>query len=127
MGKKIQNLLAVLLSLCMLLTSFTIVYAVNEYDGKTVILHTNDVHGAIDKYAYIAGIREDFESKGAEVILADAGDYMQGTSYVSLSKGANAVSLMNLAGYDVATVGNHEFDYGYENLLKQLENAEGGL
>lgn len=124
MNKRIRNLLSVVLALCMLLMSFAVAYAAGEYDGKTVILHTNDVHGAIDMYAYISGIKKDFEAKGAEVILADAGDYMQGTSYVSLSKGTNAVSMMNSAGYDVATVGNHEFDYGCENLLKQLENAE---
>ena len=95
-----------------------------EYEGKTVILHSNDVHGAIAGYAYIAGLKADFEAKGAEVILADAGDYSQGTTNVSLSKGANAVDMMNLVGYDVATLGNHEFDYGADQLFANLEKAD---
>ena len=84
--------------------------------GKTVILHTNDVHGEIDLYAKVAALKQDYEAQGADVILVDAGDYIQGTPYVSDSKGAAAVELMNAAGYDIATFGNHEFDYGFDNL-----------
>jgi len=95
-----------------------------EMDGKTVILHTNDVHGAIAGYAYVAALKADFEAKGADVILVDAGDYSQGTTYVSDTKGADAIDLMNLVGYDYATIGNHEFDYGYAQLAANLENAD---
>ena len=95
-----------------------------DLSGKTVILHSNDVHGQIDGYAYIAGLRTELEKRGAEVILADAGDYSQGDPYVSLSKGANAVEMMNTAGYDVATLGNHEFDYGYAQLKENLSKAK---
>lgn len=91
--------------------------------GKTVILHTNDVHGAIAGYAYITALKADYEAKGAEVILVDAGDYSQGTSYVSSTKGADAVTMMNAAGYDVVTLGNHEFDYGYVQLKKNMSKA----
>ena len=84
--------------------------------GKTVILHTNDVHGEIGLYAKVAALKQDYEAQGADVILVDAGDYIQGTPYVSDSKGAAAVELMNAAGYDIATFGNHEFDYGFDNL-----------
>ena len=92
-------------------------------DGKTVILHTNDVHGSIELYAKVAAMKGDYEAQGAQVILADAGDYSQGTVYVSLEKGKNAVTMMNLAGYDVATIGNHEFDYGYAQLKSNLDSA----
>ena len=95
-----------------------------EYAGKTVILHSNDVHGEIMGYAYIAALKTDFQNKGADVILADAGDFSQGDPTVSLTKGADAVAMMNAAGYDVATLGNHEFDYGYEQLLENLKAAE---
>lgn len=95
-----------------------------ELDGKTVILHSNDVHGAISGYANMAGLAAEYEAKGAEVILADAGDYSQGEVSVSSNKGLNAVTLMNKVGYDVATLGNHEFDYGYEQLTKNLEAAD---
>jgi len=92
--------------------------------GKTVILHTNDVHGAIEGYAYITALKADYEAKGAEVILVDAGDYSQGKTYVSVTKGADAVTMMNAAGYDVVTLGNHEFDYGYVQLKENMSKAK---
>ena len=92
-------------------------------DGKTVILHTNDVHGSIELYAKVAAMKDDYEARGAQVILADAGDYSQGTVYVSVNKGKDAVTMMNAAGYDVATIGNHEFDYGYAQLKSNLDSA----
>lgn len=92
--------------------------------GKTVILHTNDVHGAVEGYAYIAALKADYEAKGAEVILVDAGDYSQGKTYVSVTKGADAVTMMNAAGYDVVTLGNHEFDYGYARLKENMSKAK---
>lgn len=110
-----------------------------ELDGKTVILHSNDVHGSImtinDKgkpeavgslmgYANMAALAADYEAKGANVIIADAGDFSQGTVYVSSSKGADAVSMMNAAGYDIAIPGNHEFDYGYAQLVENLKSAK---
>ena len=92
--------------------------------GKIVILHTNDVHGAITTYDKVAAMKADYEARGAEVLLFDAGDYIQGDPTVSISQGATAVELMNLAGYDLAGVGNHEFDYGYANLVTILESAQ---
>ena len=95
-----------------------------ETASKIVIIHTNDIHGAIDGYAKIAALKAEYEAEGAAVLLMDAGDFSQGTVEVSSSKGATAVELMNLAGYDVATLGNHEFDYGYANLVSVMETAE---
>ena len=94
------------------------------YLGKTVILHTNDVHGAIDKYAYVKGLKYTFEKNGAEVILVDAGDFCQGSVYVSNSKGKTAVTMMNKVGYDIVTLGNHEFDYGTKQLKKIMKKAD---
>ena len=68
-------------------------------------------------------MKDDYEAQGAQVILADAGDYSQGTVYVSVNKGKDAVTMMNAAGYDVATIGNHEFDYGYAQLKSNLDSA----
>ena len=98
--------------------------APGELEGKTVILHSNDVHGAIAGYANMAALAADYEAKGANVIIADAGDYSQGTTYVSTSKGLEAVNMMNAAGYDIATLGNHEFDYGYAKLTENLKSAK---
>ena len=92
--------------------------------GKTVILHSNDVHGAVAGYAYMAALKAQYEAQGAEVILVDAGDYSQGTTYVSSTKGADAVAMMNTAGYDVVTLGNHEFDYGYAQLAENMKQAK---
>ena len=95
-----------------------------NYAGKTIILHSNDVHGAIDGYAYMPALRDRFLAAGAsDVILVDAGDFSQGSPYVSVSKGATAIDMMNAAGYDVVTLGNHEFDFGYAQLMQNLEGA----
>ena len=96
----------------------------SQYNGKTIILHSNDVHGELEGYAYIAGLEDKFADAGAEVIIADAGDFSQGSIYVSEYEGESAFTLMNEAGYDVATLGNHEFDYGYEKLLENLQSAK---
>lgn len=96
----------------------------SDVSGKVVILHTNDVHGGISGYAKVAALDKAFTDAGANVLVMDAGDFSQGETYVSVSEGATAVELMNMVGYDVATPGNHEFDYGYENLKKLAENAE---
>lgn len=89
-----------------------------------VILHTNDVHGAIDGYAKVAALAQQYEADGAYVLILDAGDYSQGDPAVSLSQGATAVELMNMVGYDAAALGNHEFDYGFEVLKKNMESAQ---
>lgn len=125
--KHTKKLLSLLLVLCLVLSLSCTAFAVDEVkplDGKTVILHSNDVHGAIDLYAAMASLKADYAAQGAEVILADAGDYSQGTVYVSVNKGADAVTMMNATGYDVATIGNHEFDYGYAQLAENMKAAK---
>lgn len=96
----------------------------DDLTGHIVILHTNDVHGAIDNYASVAALKDAYEAAGAQVLLMDAGDFSQGSTSVNVSEGATAVELMNMAGYDVATTGNHEFDFGYANLRTLMESAE---
>lgn len=100
-----------------------------DLSGKTVILHTNDTHGYDDVsegkqlgMAGMAAIKADYEKRGAEVILVDAGDFSQGDLLANFFQGENCVRYMNETGYDLATVGNHEFDYGLDNLAK-LEKA----
>ena len=134
MRKFLSVLLAMAMVLSLTVTGFAIEDTAAATDaetkteatmaGKTVILHTNDVHGAVNGYAYIAALKADYEAKGAEVILVDAGDYSQGTTYVSTTKGADAVTMMNAAGYDVVTLGNHEFDYGYAQLKENMSKAK---
>ena len=95
-----------------------------DLTGHIVILHTNDVHGAIGEYAKVAALKQAYQAAGAYVLLADADDFIQGDPTVSASQGKTAIELMNLAGYDVAAPGNHEFDYGYPNLKALAGEAD---
>ena len=125
--KHMKKLLSLLLVLCLVLSLSCTAFAAGAekpLDGKTVFLHSNDVHGAIDLYAAMAALKADYEAQGAEVILADAGDYSQGTVYVSVNKGADAVAMMNATGYDVVTLGNHEFDYGMDRAKAIMKEAD---
>ena len=89
-----------------------------------VIVHTNDVHGAVEGYAKVAALADQYAAEGAYVLVLDAGDYSQGDTAVSLSQGATAIELMNMVGYDAVALGNHEFDYGFEALKKNMESAQ---
>jgi len=118
-----HKLLALALSLALLLSlavpvcaAETTTSTTKDLTGHIVILHTNDVHGGIAGYAKLAAAKESYTASGAYTMLVDAGDYIQGDPTVSASQGKTAIELMNSTGYDAATVGNHEFDYGYANL-----------
>lgn len=124
--KNTKKLLSLLLVIAMIFALAVPAFAEGETPsmaGKTVIVHSNDVHGAIAGYANIAALAAEYESQGAKVIVADAGDFSQGKVEVSSNKGLNAVKMMNAAGYDIATLGNHEFDYGYAQLKENLKEA----
>ena len=94
------------------------------------ILYTNDVHTYIDKqspkltYAAIAALKKSYQDDGKNVLLVDAGDHVQGTAYGSMDEGASIIKLMNAAGYDVATPGNHEFDYGMDRAKAIMKEAD---
>ena len=118
--KVLSLLMAVVMTFSLAVTASAAEETTQDLDGDIVILHTNDVHGAIAGYAKVAALKDAYEARGAYVLLMDAGDFIQGDPTVSTSEGATAVELMNLAGYDVVSLGNHEFDYGYQN-LKDLE------
>ena len=99
--KRWKSCTAFLLSLVMLLALAVPAGAVSpeeDLKGHLILLHTNDVHGAVDQYAAVAGLKKAYEAAGADVLLVDAGDFIQGDPAVSLSQGATAVELMALAG-----------------------------
>ena len=124
MRKALALLLSVVMSLSLLVsTAWAEDPVTQDLAGKTVILHTNDVHGAIQDYAKVAALKADYEARGADVWLVDAGDFSQGSVYVSLNKGADAVTMLNAVGYDFVTLGNHEFDYGAQQLADNLKKA----
>lgn len=133
-GKKMKKIASFLTSITVLL-ALILTFPVTAFAAETeslgvVILHTNDVHcgfeaddstfGAADLAAYKARL----ESEGYDVILADAGDFVQGGVIGTLSNGEYPMQIMNELGYDVAIPGNHEFDFGMDNFLKLANEAK---
>ena len=128
MNKKV---FAVLLAVVMLLGMIVVPAAAKaegeEPEKEIVILYTNDVHcGVTDGMGYVgvARVKAALEAAGKEVILVDNGDAVQGDVIGTLSKGEAIVELMNDVGYDVAVIGNHEFDYGMEQFKKNVSLAK---
>lgn len=122
--RNMKKVLALVLVVAMVFSLGITASASEDMSGQIVIMHTNDVHGAVTGYAKIAALKAEYEAMGAEVILVSAGDFIQGTVYVNVSMGETAVTLMNATGYDFVVPGNHEFDYGYANLVDIMEEAE---
>lgn len=97
---------------------------------KLVILHTNDMHGYLQAsdsclgIGAVAQLKEDYEGQGYDVLLMDAGDYLQGSAFANLTQGESVVEVMNAAGYDAAALGNHEFDYGSDVLEKRISEMD---
>ena len=118
-----------LFSQCIVLFLFFAMVACAPAEPTIVILHTNDTHG-YDEYgdghngmAVIASLKEKLEADGYQVLLLDAGDAIQDNNLVNFSKGKSAIQFMNAAGYDAATLGNHEFDYGQDILKERMSEA----
>ena len=95
-------------------------------DNDIVILYTNDVHCGVDDnlgYTGLATVKNALEAQGKHVVLVDNGDAVQGDTIGTLSNGEYIIDIMNEVGYDVATPGNHEFDYGMEQFFALTEQA----
>ncbi|HNY62822.1 MAG TPA: metallophosphatase [Bacteroidales bacterium] len=97
-------------------------------------MHTNDTHSQIDPvetqtYGNVGGVLRRFQliqetrQKEPHMLLLDAGDFFQGSPFYNFFEGAVEIELMNMMGYDVVTLGNHEFDNGSAELAKQLKKA----
>ena len=123
--KKVKVLVLVL---CLLL-SFTVCgqAVLSQAKNDIVILFTSDVHGSVDSgwtYSGIDVIRKQLIAKGNHVILVDNGDAVQGDPLATMTDGGAIIELMNTLGYDIATPGNHEFDYGMERFMELVEMAD---
>ena len=134
MRTRASKLLSLILSAALCL-SLTVTVSAAEADagqeGPVTILYTNDIHTYIDNnvgegnengltYSKVAGYKNSLDG----ALLVDAGDAIQGTAYGSMDEGATITKLMNAAGYDAATLGNHEFDYDMEGCLAAIDAAE---
>lgn len=127
-----KKFLSAALILCMPLSmTVSAQTAGNQEDGdavqEVIIYHTNDTHGYLNGdgeeivgIALAAGLKESTPNS----ILVDAGDATQGLPLASLTKGADVIELMNLAGYDLMAPGNHEFDFGTETFLSNAQKAD---
>lgn len=138
--RKSKKVLAVMLGAC-LMTQISATGMINAKDvesasnenlpeakeGDVVFLHTNDSHSRVEDYmgfAAVSALREYYENQGATVFLVDAGDTLHGLPFATLEQGSSIVDVMNLAGYDVMTPGNHDFNYGSERLLELREEMQ---
>lgn len=121
MKHKLVNLLLVLCAILLLISPMALAAQAKTED--IVILYTNDIHTYIDgsiRYSTLAALKDTYTN----VLLLDAGDHVQGTAYGSMDKGKTIVQLMNAAGYDAATLGNHEFDYGMSGCMQIVDWAD---
>ena len=89
----------------------------NTEEKEIVIISTNDIHGRIEQFSKLATFVKRIKEEHPNVILVDAGDRFTGNPYVdhAKEKGFPIISLMNDLGYEVGTLGNHEFDFGQKN------------
>ena len=124
MKKGKRAIMGALLALCMTFT-FAVPQSAAAQEEEITILYTNDIHSYIDNnsgdeagwnYAKLAHLKDSYKN----VLLVDAGDHIQGTAYGSMDKGEMIMDLMVMAGYDLATVGNHEFDYGMDRAMEVM-------
>ncbi|MDD7411692.1 MAG: bifunctional UDP-sugar hydrolase/5'-nucleotidase [bacterium] len=121
-----RKILSCLLALALLLSGLT-AFAEETAAKDVVVLYTNDVHCGIDEnigYAGLAAYKKAFAKAGYDVLLVDNGDAIQGGPVGTLSKGEYIIDIMNEVGYDVATIGNHEFDYGMDQFMALREKAK---
>ncbi len=122
----LRKLLAVLLIVSMMIAGFALAEEAPAH-APAVILYTNDVHCGIDDaigYAGLAAYKKAYEKAGYDVLLADCGDAIQGAAVGTISKGEYIVDIMNEVGYSVATIGNHEFDYGMDQFMALKDKAQ---
>ncbi len=120
-----KKVLSILLAVAMTITPLT--FAVSaESESEIVIIYTNDTHCEVDAdlgFADICAIEAIEKAKGNEVIVIDAGDAVQGGAIGAISKGSYIIDIMNEVGYDMAVLGNHEFDYKLSGLTALTDMA----
>ena len=129
MKKSLSLLLAVMMIVALLIPTAS---AAGAYEGKTVVIYTGNLNGDVDLYAKVAAAKADYAAKGADVLLMDAGNYLQGKAAANVDRGLSIYNLMDAAGYDAAAMGTREFFYAdattgmiyHANLHKYFTQAE---
>ena len=115
------------------------VSVVAKAQKQIVILHTNDTHSTIEPVSKFSKVKEaagkagcvrratmvkQLREQNPDILLFDSGDFSQGSTFYTMYKGDVEVGLMNIMGYDAATIGNHEFDFGLDNLARLARQAK---
>lgn len=122
--KRIIKALAALTAAAVTLSSFAFTaFAADEEPTAVTIFTTNDIHGAVSGGAISLDTAAAIKASTPNALLVDAGDATQGASFATVTKGEDVISVMNAAGYDLLVPGNHEFDYGAEQLLANADAA----
>jgi len=120
--------IAVIVTVCVVAVLFASFIAYNEGESDSdgfIIVHTNDTHcyfgddGSLG-FSTVKALKDSYEERGETVFVVDAGDFMQGNSYGTLTNGEAAIEVMNAVGYDVGIPGNHEFDFTLEVMLENI-------
>ena len=137
----VYNTVVIRLVMCLLpfyLFTFLPLNTEAKKHKQLVILHTNDTHSTIlplnpnidnkdlaGRGGFLRRINmiKEQRSQNPSLLLFDSGDFSQGSGYYTLFKGEVEVGLMNQMGYDAATIGNHEFDFGMDNMAKLFRMA----
>ncbi len=126
--RKLHPFIAFCLAALLLMGCSTAAWAAEDgEDGDIIVLFTNDVHCAVDDnlgYASLAAYKALMEEETDYVTLVDAGDAFQGEAAGAVSEGEYIVDVMNALGYDLAVLGNHEFDYGMDRLSELVELSD---
>ena len=112
-----KRLLFIWVVVVLLIGSLT-VSASAEQQEDIIILYENDAHCEIEGYSVLSAMRNELKQEYRHVGIVTSGDFLQGGSLGSISKGEYIVRLMNLIGYDAIALGNHEFDYGLDRLFE---------
>lgn len=121
MNKRVLSLVLVVL---LVLSSFSFAFGQDAETTKITIIHTNDTHARLEGtateigFAKIATLIKEAKEANPNTLVLDAGDTLHGMPIVNISKGENAIKVLEAAGYDYMTLGNHDFNYGYERLLE---------
>ena len=129
-----------ILALFIYFFTFSPFHLIMAQEGSLFVVHTSDTHSCIepispnfsdtaqaDKGGYLRRVvllEQLRKEHPQDLLLFDCGDFSQGSVYYNLYKGEIEVKLMNLMKYDACTIGNHEFDFGLENLARLMKMAE---
>jgi len=128
-----KKVLSLVLAALLILSSFSFAFAQDAETVKITVIHTNDTHSRLAKtsseigFAKIAALVKEAKAANPNTLVLDAGDTLHGMPIVNISKGENAIKVLDAVGYDYMTLGNHDFNHGLERLLELKDMAAIGM